>query len=59
MLWPKALTEDMVERHYADGAILRTYPDLPKNMYTAMKNTANRLPNKTAIVDEEIGRAHV
>ncbi len=52
MLWPKALTEDMVERHYADGAILRTYPDLPKNMYTAMKNTANRLPNKTAIVDD-------
>lgn len=57
MLWPKNLTEDMVDWQCSDGEMIRTYPDLPQNMYTAMIHTTNRLPDKTAIVDDE-GRSY-
>ena len=56
-LWPEAIAEDMVFREVSDRKAIRTYPDLPPNLYESFLRTAERLPGKTAVVDH-YGRAY-
>lgn len=50
-LWEKNITKDMIETEIADGFFIKTYPGLPKNIYESFRNTAQRLPEKTSVVD--------
>lgn len=50
-LWPPDLTKDMVEKRISENVLVRTYPKLPTNMYKSFSDTARRLPDKTALVD--------
>lgn len=56
-LWGKNITEDMIECKISDTAFIQTYPGLPKNVYESFKHTAERRPEKTAVVDNW-GRAY-
>lgn len=51
-LWNKCLTNDMIEKKLADGSLILTYPEMPKTPYESFRQTAERIPNKTAIVDD-------
>lgn len=57
-LWDQSITKDMVETNISEGKeTVWTYPELPKNMYEAFQKSADRLPGKTAIVDD-LGKAY-
>lgn len=51
--WDNFLTDDMVEKTVLDNIQIYTYPNLPKNLYMSFERSANRLPEKTAIVDDK------
>lgn len=50
-LWPKAITEDMVSLRISEEETIKTYPRLPGSLYASFAETADRLPEKTAVVD--------
>ena len=51
ILWDKSLTQDMVQKQFTDFRSVMTFPDLPANLYEALKRTANAYPDKIALVD--------
>ena len=57
-LWPADITNDMVKENLSDiKTDVWTYPDLPKSMYQSFRESAGRLPDKTAVTDDS-GRAY-
>lgn len=56
-LWENTITEDMVEKQISEKVIIQTYPHLTKNIYECFVNSAKRLPDKEAVVDNW-GRAY-
>jgi fatty-acyl-CoA synthase/long-chain acyl-CoA synthetase len=50
-LWPGDMTGDMVKKKIAEDKVVWTYPNLPKNLYSSLRKTAMRLPEKTAVID--------
>ncbi len=51
--WPEELTSDMEYRYINYQRKIYTYPNLPKNVFAAFQATANRLPDKIAVVDDD------
>lgn len=56
-LWENTITEDMAEKQISEKVIIQTYPHLTKNIYECFVNSAKRLPDKEAVVDNW-GRAY-
>ena len=52
-LWEKDLTADMITKTMADKRVITTFPDLPVNLYDALKKSAGICPDKTALVTDE------
>lgn len=51
-LWNKTLVRNMTEKKMTDGSLIQTYSDMPRTPYESFRQTAERMPNKTAIVDD-------
>lgn len=51
ILWDKSITRDMVQKQLSDCSRVSTFPDLPLNLYEALRRTASVYPDKTALVD--------
>lgn len=49
--WPKAITEDMVQKKVSRKDTILTYPNLPQSICESFAGTADRLPEKTAVID--------
>lgn len=52
-LWEKELTADMITKTMADGRVITTFPELPVNLYDALRKTTELYPGKTALVSDE------
>lgn len=51
ILWDKTITQDMIQKQLSNSSAVCTFPDLPDNLYEALKKTASVYPDKTALVD--------
>lgn len=57
-IWSADITKDMVKESPSESKTdTWTYPDLPKNMYQSFRKSADRLPDKTAVIDD-LGRSY-
>lgn len=51
-LWKKPEIQ-VVKKTLSNGKVITTYPDLPKNIYSSFRATAERHMEKVAVVDDE------
>ena len=51
-LWKKPEIQ-VVKKTLSNGKVITTYPDLPKNIYSSCRATAERHMEKVAVVDDE------
>lgn len=51
-LWKKSEIQ-VVKKTLSNGKVITTYPDLPKNIYSSFRATAERHMEKVAVVDDE------
>ena len=51
-LWDRSFTEHMQQREI-DGLRYDVYPNLPKNLYAALQQTAAAYPDRIAVVDDD------
>lgn len=51
-LWKKPEIQ-VVKKTLSNGKVITTYPDLPKNIYSSFRATAERHMEKAAVVDDE------
>lgn len=51
-LWKKPEIQ-VVKKTLSNGKVITTYPDLPKNIYSSFRTTAERHMEKVAVVDDE------
>lgn len=54
-LWKKRIPLNMVTKTLSNGRVIETFPDLPENMYLALVNSAEKYPDKYAVIDD-LGR---
>ena len=54
-LWNNRIPLEMVERTLSNGRVIETFPDLPENMYEALSASAEKYPDKSAVIDD-LGR---
>lgn len=50
-LWDGETVNGLYEKSLSDKTMIKTYPNLPDNLYEALKLTAKRLPDAPAITD--------
>lgn len=54
-LWKNRIPLEMVERTLSNGRVIETFSDLPENMYEALSASAEKYPDKAAVIDD-LGR---
>lgn len=50
-LWDFEVSKDLYEKTLSDNTVIETYKALPQNLYEALEQSANRVPNAPAITD--------
>lgn len=56
-LWDTKIVEGLYKKKLSDGTVIETYKDIPDNLYEALKETAQKLPDYPAITDN-YGRSY-
>lgn len=51
LLWERDIVADLSKNNYGPGHIVETFSNLPNNLYYSLQHTAERTPNKIALVD--------
>lgn len=51
LLWERDIVADLSKNNYGLGRIVETFSNLPNNLYHSLQYTAERTPNKIALVD--------
>ncbi|MDD3219909.1 MAG: class I adenylate-forming enzyme family protein [Lachnospiraceae bacterium] len=55
-LWKNKISFELTEKVLSNGRVIETFPNLPDNLYEALKNSAGKYPDKMAVVDD-LGRS--
>lgn len=55
-LWKNKVSFELTEKTLSNGRVIRTFPDLPNNLYDALTRSAAAHPDKIAVADD-LGRS--